>query len=63
MGLEMPSTVTLFNVPIFRLMTKHMPPKGKTQLTPQEIGLLTAWVQSGVGVKETSQSVGGKRPI
>jgi uncharacterized membrane protein len=39
---------------------KHMPPKGKAQLTPQEIGLLTAWVQSGADVKKATQSIGGQ---
>lgn len=31
---------------------KHMPPKGKAQLNPDEILLLTAWVQEGASVSK-----------
>lgn len=42
---------------------KHMPPKGKTQLTPQEIGLLTAWVQSGADVKKPIKALAVNDPL
>lgn len=42
---------------------KHMPPKGKAQLTPQEIGLLTAWVQSGADVKKPLKALAANDPI
>jgi hypothetical protein len=42
---------------------KHMPPKGKTQLTPQEIGLLTAWVQSGADVKKPLKALAANDPF
>ncbi len=31
---------------------KHMPPEGKAQLTPEEIALLHAWIQSGADMKK-----------
>lgn len=31
---------------------KHMPPKGKPQLSQQEIGLLFAWIQAGADMKK-----------
>ncbi|MEZ4900472.1 MAG: c-type cytochrome domain-containing protein [Spirosomataceae bacterium] len=42
---------------------KHMPPKGKAQLTPQEIGILTAWVQSGADVKKPIKALASGDPI
>jgi uncharacterized membrane protein len=42
---------------------KHMPPKGKAQLTPQEIGLLTAWVQSGADVKKPIKALAANDPL
>ncbi|MFN8347477.1 MAG: c-type cytochrome domain-containing protein [Spirosomataceae bacterium] len=42
---------------------KHMPPKGKTQLTPQEIGLLTAWVQSGADLKKPLKALAANDPL
>ncbi len=42
---------------------KHMPPRGKAQLTPQEIGLLTAWVQSGADVKKPIKALAANDPI
>lgn len=42
---------------------KHMPPKGKAQLTPQEIGLLTAWVQSGADVKKPLKALAANDPM
>lgn len=42
---------------------KHMPPKGKTQLTPQEIGLLTAWVNAGADVKKPMQALAANDPL
>lgn len=42
---------------------KHMPPKGKAQLTPQEIGLLTAWVQSGADIKKPLKALAANDPI
>lgn len=42
---------------------KHMPPKGKAQLTPQEIGVLTAWVQSGADVKKPLKALTANDPI
>ncbi|AEI49094.1 chitobiase/beta-hexosaminidase C-terminal domain-containing protein [Runella slithyformis] len=42
---------------------KHMPPKGKAQLTPQEIGVLTAWVQSGADVKKPLKALAANDPI
>ena len=32
---------------------EHMPPKGKPQLTTDEIALLTAWINEGANVKKT----------
>ncbi|MEI7586640.1 chitobiase/beta-hexosaminidase C-terminal domain-containing protein [Runella sp.] len=42
---------------------KHMPPKGKAQLTPQEISLLTAWVQSGADVKKPLKALAANDPL
>ena len=32
---------------------KHMPPKGKPQLTPEQVDLLFTWIQSGADMKKT----------
>lgn len=42
---------------------KHMPPKGKVQLTSQEIGLLMAWIQSGADVKKPIKALVVNDPI
>ncbi|WP_428656303.1 chitobiase/beta-hexosaminidase C-terminal domain-containing protein [Runella sp.] len=42
---------------------KHMPPKGKAQLTPQEIDLLTAWIQSGADVKKPLKAFADNDPL
>ena len=34
---------------------KHMPPKGKPQLSQQEIDFLFAWIQSGADMKKTTK--------
>lgn len=35
---------------------EHMPPRGKTQLTPQEIDLLDAWIASGADLEKPIES-------
>ncbi len=42
---------------------KHMPPKGKVQLTPQEIGILTAWIQGGADVKKPLKALAANDPL
>ncbi len=42
---------------------KHMPPKGKTPLTPQEIGILTAWIQGGADVKKPLKALAANDPL
>lgn len=42
---------------------KHMPPKGKAQLTPQEISLLTAWVQNGADVNKPLKALAANDPF
>ncbi len=42
---------------------KHMPPKGKPQLTPQEIGVLTAWINTGADVKKSMKALPPNDPL
>lgn len=42
---------------------KHMPPKGKAQLTPQEIGVLTAWINTGADLKKTIKALPANDPL
>jgi hypothetical protein len=42
---------------------KHMPPKGKPQLTPQEIGLLTAWINAGADPQKTVGALAANDPL
>lgn len=42
---------------------KHMPPKGKPQLAPDEVALLTAWIKSGADVKNTLKSLAQNDPL
>jgi uncharacterized membrane protein/mono/diheme cytochrome c family protein len=38
---------------------KHMPPKGKPQLSQEQIDLLFAWIQSGADMKKTMKDYAG----
>jgi hypothetical protein len=42
---------------------KHMPPKGKTQLTPEEIAVLSAWINDGTDTKKTLKQLAVNSPI
>jgi uncharacterized membrane protein len=42
---------------------KHMPPKGKPQLTPQEIGVLTTWINTGADVKKSMKALPPNDPL
>lgn len=42
---------------------KHMPPKGKPQLTPQEVGIITAWIQNGADVKKSLKALAANDPL
>jgi hypothetical protein len=42
---------------------KHMPPKGKTQLTPEEIAVLSAWINDGTNTQKTLKQLAVNSPI
>ena len=42
---------------------KHMPPKGKAQLSPDEVLLLTAWVQEGASVSKKLGAFGANSKL
>ncbi|TAE21021.1 MAG: peptidylprolyl isomerase [Cytophagales bacterium] len=42
---------------------KHMPPKGKPQLTPGEVGLLTAWIKAGADTKKPLRALAQNDPL
>lgn len=42
---------------------KHMPPKGKPQLDPNEVGLLTAWIKAGADTKKSLRTLAQNDPL
>ncbi|WP_019991173.1 chitobiase/beta-hexosaminidase C-terminal domain-containing protein [Rudanella lutea] len=42
---------------------KHMPPKGKAQLSPDEVGLLTAWIKAGADTKKSLGALAQNDPL
>jgi predicted CXXCH cytochrome family protein len=42
---------------------EHMPPRGKTQLEPQEVALLEAWVRAGADTKLALGEIGDGHPL
>jgi len=42
---------------------EHMPPRGKTQLEPQEVALLEAWVRAGADAKLALGEIGDGHPL
>jgi uncharacterized membrane protein len=42
---------------------KHMPPKGKPQLTLDEISILTTWINDGASIKQTVGQLAANHPI
>lgn len=42
---------------------KHMPPKGKNQLTPEEITVLSAWINDGTNTQKTIKQLSADNPI
>lgn len=42
---------------------KHMPPKGKPQLSPDETALLTAWIRAGADTKKTLRALAQNDPL
>ncbi|MEZ0483774.1 c-type cytochrome domain-containing protein [Fibrella aquatica] len=42
---------------------KHMPPKGKPQLAPDEVALLTAWIKAGADTKKSLRALAQNDPL
>ena len=42
---------------------KHMPPRGKNPLTPEETALLDAWIGSGADAKRALSTIGPQDPL
>ncbi len=42
---------------------KHMPPKGKPQLDPDEVGLLTAWIKAGADTRKSLRALAQNDPL
>lgn len=42
---------------------KHMPPNGKPQLDPNEVGLLTAWIRAGADTKKPLRALAQNDPL
>lgn len=42
---------------------KHMPPKGKPQLSPDEVAVMTAWIKAGADTKKSLRALAQNDPL